>query len=361
MKQRVGKLSRWLLPLLDQPLEVDGVSHELWRQRFLHKRLSLGLGIGFLYFAGLTAVYLLQIAVGSRTIDVAVFKNLVAALSMGGWLGWLQTPMGSRHSALAFLGLSWSITILTNVPSFLEGVVIPDVKGWTITFFAQATIIPFRWRLHWVSHLGAYAFFFAAHWQVNHRLTPAGLIDLLFDMGAISAMAVLVVYLYERLSKNEFETRQKLRLEQKRSERLLLNVLPASIAERLLHHHQTIADNFAEVSVLFADIVGFTQLSSQMLPAEVVELLNQVFSRFDELAESYGLEKIKTIGDAYMVVAGLPDHRPDHATAIVEMALAMQQSLAGVNQQTGYSLQMRTGIHTGPVVAGVIGLKKVCL
>jgi adenylate cyclase len=359
VKQRGVRLSRWLLSLLDQPVEVDGVSHRLWRQRFLHKRLSLGLGLGMLYFCGLSGVYLIQIALGTRAIDVALLKNLVTALSMVTWLGWLQTPVGVRYSALAFLGLSWSITILTNVPSFLGGVVIPDLKGWTITFFAQATIIPFCWPLHWVSHLGAYAFFFMASWLVHHRFTPIdGSIDLLFDMAAISAMSTLVVYLYERLSKVEFETRQKLRLEQKRSEQLLLNVLPASIAQRLLHHHQTIADNFAEVSVLFTDIVGFTQLSSQMAPAEVVELLNQVFSRFDELAETYGLEKIKTIGDAYMVVAGLPDHREDHAGAIVEMALAMQQSLAVVNQQTGYSLQMRTGIHTGPVVAGVIGLKK---
>ncbi|HEY9909342.1 MAG TPA: adenylate/guanylate cyclase domain-containing protein, partial [Thermosynechococcaceae cyanobacterium] len=213
---------------------------------------------------------------------------------------------------------------------------------------------------HWVSHLGAYAFFFSAHWLVNYRFTPAGSssIDLLFDMVWISAMSTLVVYLYERLSRAEFQARQKLRQEQQRSERLLLNILPPSIAERLLNQHQTIADSFSEVTVLFADIVGFTQLSSEMSPAEVVELLNQVFSGFDGLAESYQLEKIKTIGDAYMVVAGLPEPRTDHAEAIVEMALAMQQVLKVLNQRTGHTLQIRTGIHTGPVVAGVIGLKK---
>jgi class 3 adenylate cyclase len=109
-------------------------------------------------------------------------------------------------------------------------------------------------------------------------------------------MSTLVVYLYERLSRAEFQARQKLRQEQQRSERLLLNILPPSIAERLLNQQQTIADSFSEVTVLFADIVGFTQLSSEMSPAEVVELLNQVFSGFDGLAESYQLEKIKTIG-----------------------------------------------------------------
>ena len=360
VKEFLRRLRQWLASLLEKPIEIEGTSYSTWRQRFLHKRLSLGLGIGVLYFSGLTGLYLLQIGLGHRAMDVAVLKNLGTALNMVIWLGWLQTPIGARHPAIAFLGLSWSITILTNVPSFLNGIVIPDLKGWTITFFAQATIIPFRWRLHWVSQLGAYAFFFGAHWIVNRSLTPGGstAIDLLFDMGSISAMATLVVYLYERLSKTEFETRQKLQQEQQRSERLLLNILPPSIAERLLNHPQTIADNFAEVSVLFADIVGFTQLSSQMSPTQVVELLNQVFSHFDELAETYGLEKIKTIGDAYMVVAGLPQPRPDHAVAIVEMALAMQRSLKVVNQQTGQNLQMRMGIHTGPVVAGVIGLRK---
>ena len=360
VKEAVNKLKHWLLALLDKPAEMEGTSYSVWRQGFLHKRLSLGLGLGLLYFAGLSSLYLIQIGLGRRVADIALFRNLLAALSMTTWLGWLQTPLGKRYSAIAFLGLSWSVTILTNVPSFLNGNVIPDLKGWTITFFAQATIIPFQWRTHWVSHLGAYAFFFIAHWLVNYRFTPAGSssIDLLFDMVWISAMSTLVVYLYERLSRAEFQARQKLRQEQQRSERLLLNILPPSIAERLLNQHQTIADSFSEVTVLFADIVGFTQLSSEMSPAEVVELLNQVFSGFDGLAESYQLEKIKTIGDAYMVVAGLPEPRIDHAEAIVEMALAMQRVLEVLNQRTGHTLQIRTGIHTGPVVAGVIGLKK---
>jgi class 3 adenylate cyclase len=146
--------------------------------------------------------------------------------------------------------------------------------------------------------------------------------------------------------------------EREKSERLLLNILPAPIAERLKQGESIIADSFAEVTVLFADIVGFTSFSAPMSPAEVVTLLNEIFSIFDRLAEQHSLEKIKTMGDAYMVVSGVPTPRPDHAEAIADMALAMQRDIAGFNATHDNSLSMRIGINTGPVVAGVIGTTK---
>jgi adenylate cyclase len=146
--------------------------------------------------------------------------------------------------------------------------------------------------------------------------------------------------------------------ERAKAERLLRNILPASIAERLKDKHETIADSFPEVSVLFADIVGFTGLSSKVSAEELVVMLNEIFSRFDALAEEHGLEKIKTIGDAYMIVAGLPDPRPDHAEALARMALDMQAALDAFNAAHGTELAIRIGINTGPVVAGVIGTKK---
>jgi len=146
--------------------------------------------------------------------------------------------------------------------------------------------------------------------------------------------------------------------EQKKSEHLLLNILPETVANRLKEQPTTIAEAFAEVTVLFADIVGFTQLSTQVSPQELVALLNRIFSAFDELAEKHGLEKIKTIGDAYMVVGGLPNPRKDHAEAIIEMALDMQQAINIFNVETGSDCNIRIGINTGPVVAGVIGIKK---
>lgn len=151
---------------------------------------------------------------------------------------------------------------------------------------------------------------------------------------------------------------QQLAVEQEKSERLLLNILPESIACRLKNGHSNIADGFAEVTILFADIVNFTQLSEQVSPEELVSLLNEIFSAFDRLTEQYGLEKIKTIGDAYMVAGGIPEPRPDHADAIAEMALGMQEAIAQFNQKYHQSCNIRIGINTGPVVAGVIGTRK---
>ncbi len=146
--------------------------------------------------------------------------------------------------------------------------------------------------------------------------------------------------------------------EHDRSERLLLNILPPTISTRLKSGQESIADGFADVSVLFADIVGFTLLSARLPPGELVSVLNEVFSRFDELAEQHGLEKIKTIGDAYMVAAGLPEPRADHAEACARMAIGMRDALEELNRKKGYGLEVRIGINSGPVVAGVIGKKK---
>ena len=151
---------------------------------------------------------------------------------------------------------------------------------------------------------------------------------------------------------------EALKVQQEQSEKLLLNILPKPIAERLKAQQSTIADSFADVSVLFADIVGFTELSARMSPTELVKRLNVIFSHFDQLAEKYGVEKIKTIGDAYMVVGGLPMPRDDHAEAIAQMALGMQAKIAKLCADTGEKLAIRVGINSGPVVAGVIGVSK---
>jgi adenylate cyclase len=154
------------------------------------------------------------------------------------------------------------------------------------------------------------------------------------------------------------ETNQELELEQQKSERLLLNILPEPIADRLKQGHHTIADWFSDVTVLFADIVGFTELSTQISATELVSLLNEIFSSFDTLSDKYHLEKIKTIGDNYMVAGGLPAQRPDHADIVAQMALDMQTSVAQFNLQHQTNLSIRIGMNTGPVVAGVIGTKK---
>jgi urea transport system substrate-binding protein len=151
---------------------------------------------------------------------------------------------------------------------------------------------------------------------------------------------------------------EALRYQKECSDQLLLNILPEPIAQRLKLGETTIADSFAEVTVLFADLVKFTELAAQISPPELVDSLNKIFSVFDQLSEKHGLEKIKTIGDAYMVVGGLPSPRPDQAEAIAEMALDMQQQITHIKRDNGEPFHLRIGIHTGPVVAGVIGTKK---
>src|ERR671934_620614 len=149
-----------------------------------------------------------------------------------------------------------------------------------------------------------------------------------------------------------------LRQEQAKAESLLLNILPRSIADRLKAEARTIADQFTSASILFADVVDFTPLAERLPPAEVVGVLDHLFSHFDVLAERYGLEKIKTIGDCYMVAAGVPSPRPDHARALALMALDMQAAMRSFDEVGHLGLELRVGINSGPVVAGVIGRKR---
>jgi class 3 adenylate cyclase len=146
--------------------------------------------------------------------------------------------------------------------------------------------------------------------------------------------------------------------EHERSEGLLHNILPATIATRLKAGEEPIADGVQSASVLFADIVGFTALSAKMSADDLVNLLNEIFSRIDERVAAHGLEKIKTIGDAYMVAAGIPESRDDHAEAITRFALELPEALRGLDHPDVKELQLRIGIHSGPVVTGVIGKRK---
>ncbi|HSM81121.1 MAG TPA: adenylate/guanylate cyclase domain-containing protein [Nodosilinea sp.] len=168
--------------------------------------------------------------------------------------------------------------------------------------------------------------------------------------------------MFERVSHEIGERRQAeqaLLEANARSERLLHNVLPASIAEQLKQETgMAIASRFDEATILFADIVNFTGLAVEMPPTQLVRLLDDIFSAFDAIADRLELEKIKTIGDAYMVVGGLPQPQPDHAQRVMAMALEMLAAVKHFKRQDGQPFCLRIGINTGPVVAGVIGIKK---
>jgi len=179
----------------------------------------------------------------------------------------------------------------------------------------------------------------------------------------ISIMIYLLLWYFvnekHKLRLQVDETTQQMRHEMEKSEKLLLNVLPEPIAQRLKRNEVDIAQGHADVTVMFADIVGFTRMTEELSPVETVRILNDVFSIFDELADQHGVEKIKTIGDAYMAAAGLDTGAQIHfADAVAGMALEMHERMAEYSARSGERIMLRIGIGTGPVVAGVIGKKK---
>jgi class 3 adenylate cyclase len=197
-------------------------------------------------------------------------------------------------------------------------------------------------------------------WFANHEPiltyneTVLKQIAIIVNVGLVAMIAGFSFYIYTIYQQAEYN----LELERKKSESLLHNILPVKIADRLKENPTTIADKYENTSILFADLVDFTTFSEKLFPEKVVQILNEIFSIFDDLAEKYKLEKIKTVGDAYMLVAGLPSHRQDHAEAIAEFALDMVEALKKYKTEDNKTLGVRIGINSGPVVAGVIGKKK---
>lgn len=185
---------------------------------------------------------------------------------------------------------------------------------------------------------------------------PPWLVVMFFVMNIVAIAAIIFTLLYSFVIQKETNL-NLLRAEQERSEGLLLNILPRDIATILKSGRRTIADHFEDASILFADVVNFTPLSERMRAEDLVEMLNEVFSHFDELAEKYGVEKIKTIGDCYMAASGVPLPRADNARVLVRMALEIREYVAQ-HEFGGQRLALRIGINSGPIVAGVIGRRK---
>ena len=183
-----------------------------------------------------------------------------------------------------------------------------------------------------------------------------------FFLVVFAAIGMAAAYGLERFGRLVFLRERELDAERQRSDALLRNTLPTGIVERLKASDApeigSIADGHASVTVLFADLVGFTERAGQIAPHDLVVVLDDVFTAFDDLTDRLGMEKIKTVGDAYMAVAGAPEPRPDHAEAAAEMALGIVDRVAGIRWPMGEPMQVRVGIASGPVVAGVIGRRK---
>lgn len=298
-----------------------------------------GMGDGYAIMAAVPYVYIivsyisLLIFYRSKHFDYLTFTQLVMLLVMPFFMQW----------ALGGYEISSGIAIWAILCP-IGALMILGTKQSTPWFVLFAILALFSWKFNDL---------FAS----NPMPIPRHIKDAFFLMNILGTTCIL--YAVMRYFQGQKErTMDALQIEQARSEKLLLNILPAPIAARLKNNDMRIADSYENVSILFADLVGFTKLSANMPAAELVELLNQIFSHFDALTTQAGLEKIKTMGDAYMVVSGVPEPRDDHAHALVNLAFNMQQALDLIAQARAVDLKMRIGIHSGAVVAGVIGSQK---
>lgn len=298
-----------------------------------------GLGEGYALMAAVPYVYLivsyasLLVFYRSKRYDYLTFTQLVMLLVMPFFMQW---AIGGYEASSGIA--IWAIL------SPIGALMILGTKQSTPWFMLFTLLSGLSWKLNYM-------------FVGNSLPIPGQIKDTFFLMNIMGVACILYAVMFYFQSQKE-RTLLELGMEQSRSEKLLLNILPKSIANRLKENDMRIADSHDDVTILFADIVGFTKMTATMPPAELVDLLSQIFSRFDALAEQYGLEKIKTIGDGYMVMGGAPSPRDDHATVIAQLALQMQQELAIFNKQTDKALEMRIGISSGAVVAGVIGTSK---
>jgi adenylate cyclase len=296
--------------------------------------LALGSPVGFAPLIYL-AVLLSAIGVFSRTRDFATFLR-VALLDI------LLAPTLSMALIGGFLA-SGGVG-LWGILAPLGALVFSDVRAAARWYVAYLVVF-----------LGA-----GAVGEALGGLPPAlprwfttTMLALNIVVGGTVVFTLLAIF-----AKQRRDALAALRIEQAKAENLLLNILPRSIADQLKAQTQPIADQFSAASILFADVVDFTPFSERLAPADVVGVLDHLFSHFDTLAERYGLEKIKTIGDCYMVAAGVPTPRPDHARALALVALDMIEAMRSSDHVGHLGLELRVGINSGPVVAGVIGRKR---
>ena len=260
---------------------------------------------------------------------------VLAALTVGGTIGLLHIVLYYPHDRLIASGFFFpAVHVICVYTVFALRFPVALAVGWGLAV-AYALIVN----------------------QV-HGLEGAVLGRQVMAMAYANLIGMLIGWQLEAATRRGFLAKQDVERERARSDALLLNILPASIAERLKATPGVIAEAHACVTVLFADIVGFTSLCAQRPPQEIVQLLDRIFTAFDHLAQRHGLEKIKTIGDCYMAVAGLPDPREDHAQAALAMARDMLREAEALARDTGEPLQLRVGLSSGPVVAGVIGRSK---
>jgi len=301
-------------------------------------------GLGLIYQVP-PFLLLLFVAHGLFIGVILLWNKLRLYLLARVWFAMFATLFLSTYQVLMGTGSRWDVFLVVCV--FLQCLMFPAVqRRWMVAMMLFTGICFFAvdFALQ-VPPKGLMQNLPANYWTME---MAGNLVGFLFCGIAMGGVAFQLINRAER----------RLAIERDRSDRLLTNILPVPIAERLKQSQGLIVDDFEATTVLFADIVGFSRYTETASPKQLIDLLNSVFTAFDDLIWKHRAEKIKTIGDAYMAVAGVPIRSADHAAQMAEMALDMQQVIARRNRETGQALQIRIGLHSGPVVAGVIGRQK---
>ena len=281
-------------------------------------------------------------------IRVIVLAGMLGAL----WLTYAERVQARLFDFIAAGCAATHLVWLSVVPIIDDR--IADYTGvlpinLMLTFLASGLM--FR-RARWIALAAACAYSAALFWKHEAPHPPV------LYMLIAGVYAAFAAYVAEQARRDAWIESKALEAEKQLSDKLLLNVLPPSIAGRMKRGEDLIADRFDDAAVLFADLVGFTSMSSHMRPEDLVEVLDDIFRTWDEISDDLDLEKIKTIGDCYMSACGLPPERANEHWRIAEAALRMQDALVRVRSEHGVDLTARIGMHCGPVVAGVIGRSK---
>ncbi len=353
-----GRLSPWTLRFVAPTVESDF-------QRHHHERLVRVLRIGVTLLSIAVALTgpaervlfpkvwpeLWTIRYGFLLPVILAFGYVLTSARTLAWAAPRSQPIMAAGMGLTFAAMEAMAVVLLDqlTPELLM------YFGLVFVICIQTMFLVVRIQFLWaaiLSNLGLLASLVLVAWTGVDSFALASTM-------AMAAMAngagLSAVYLLERTERGQFHALRKLEVERARGEVLLSNILPEAIRERLERDGRPIADGYAAVSVVFADVVGFTPLAARISPERLVSLLDRLFTRIDLVCDRVGAEKIKTIGDAYMAAVGLPDPREDHALAAVKLAVGMLREVQRLAEQEDLDLALRVGIHSGPVVAGVIG------
>ena len=334
---RPRRLAEWLLSFGAYPGESDT---QRGKRRIM---------VGAIWLASLATLPWALVDIEARQTWVAVGSTLAAA---AGFVGLVAMRLRPDRFVLIVNAIFVVVYVTQLSETALLGGLLPS--GLAVIFGLQIVLgalvaLSLRVATWWfVAFLASIVFSVAIPAWIDPlyvSTTVAG--DAAFNLAATSALAFAVMAYFVR-QRDRF---------QKQSDDLLHNILPDEIASRLKSTNTMIADSFESASVLFADVVDFTPMSARMSPLELVGLLNDLFTTFDGFVDALGMEKIKTVGDAYMVASGVPGARSDHADAIAELALRIRDHVAA-NRVDGHEIRLRIGINSGPVVAGIIGTHK---